>query len=136
MKAHLKTTASVLVALAVGGLVIGGVTADNTNHPRISCSSPEVIDTLRALSINPSNLDPSVKNTGLLGMNGNELVCSADVGYRAAKTYLVLPLDNGQFRVTIQESWVAFPFTKVGPVDYLVEKRKSHEILGIPLDTK
>jgi hypothetical protein len=139
MKTHLKTAASVLVVLAVGALVLSEVPAlhgQSSGSTKLSCSSPEVIDTFRVMALRRSqnpDRDVSITNIGTLGLLGNEILCSGDLN-GAPGTYSLLPLDDGRFKVTITSilghyNYSGLSFHEIGPVNYLEEKKKLEDEL-------
>jgi hypothetical protein len=125
MKAHLKTTAWVLAALVIGGWIVNAHTGFR-DTPRISCSSPEVIDTLKffIFKLYGRQDDPSITNTGPLGTYGNQLTCSGQAN-NVVITYFIQPLDNGKFRVTGDNR--PDIYFQNGPVNFLDEKKKLFE---------
>ena len=79
--------------------------------------------------------DPSVTNTGALGTNGNEIICSGEIDASPASLhgvmkYTVLPMDNGKFRISSPQVTGSadrptyLTLNQVGPVDYFNEKTK------------
>jgi hypothetical protein len=104
MKVNFKGMVGVAAVLAAGGFFVAGATPnsvqmDRVQYPTISCSSPEVIDTLKFLVFKMGNPEVEVVNTGPLGTYGNQLACSGEInGW--VRNYFVQPLDNGKFRVS------------------------------------
>jgi hypothetical protein len=117
----------------------------------LSCSSPQMIETLRAVGLDQAHTEFEIMNIGTLGRTGNVLNCSADfkviettaimlrVGDQATRSYTILPLDDGKFRVSIVGWMTTFglrTFDGVGPFSYreAKDKRAREEMLAARRD--
>ncbi|WP_141739958.1 hypothetical protein [Bosea sp. BIWAKO-01] len=117
-------------AFAIGSLAAIGPSIGqeiSNSVPKISCSSAGVIDTLKTMIFKLSGKDPSISNTGPLGIRGNQIICSGEIN-GIVLNYVILPLDSGKFRVSSEQGIrTAFGYytpSEVGPVDFLDEKKK------------